>query len=92
MVGEKFGKYLQQCCVAFYYYVIITCTVHIRDCMCNHEAGTRMSNFVVDSVICGSMAQTFSFPAAIVDGGSTLLNGPFGSGKLVSLEEGFLMI
>ena len=51
-----------------------------------------MSSFVVDSVIRGSMAQTFSFTAAIVDDGSTLFNGPFRSSKLVSLKEGFLMI
>ena len=74
------------------YYVIITCTVHMRNCVCNHKVGMRMSSFVVDSVIRGSMAQTFSFANAIMDDGSTLLNGPFGSGKLVSLEEGFLMI
>ena len=60
--------------------------------MCNHEVGTRMSSFVIDTVICGSMAQTFSFTTAIMDDGSTLLNGPFGSGKLVSLKEGFLTI
>ena len=45
-VGEKkFGEYLK--------HVIITCTVHMRDCMCNHEAGTRMSSFIIDSVIRG---------------------------------------
>ena len=35
--------------------------------MCNYEAGTRISSFVVDSVIRGSVAQTFSFAAAIMD-------------------------
>ena len=60
--------------------------------MYNHKAGTRMSSFIADSVIRGSMAQTFSFTANIVDDGSTLLNGPFRSGKLVSLEESFLTI
>ena len=84
MVGKiKFGECLQQHCVAYYYYVIITSTVHVRDCVCNHEADTRISTFIIDSVICGLMAQTFSFAAAIADDGSTLLNGPFRSGKLV---------
>ena len=74
------GECLQQhCVVCCYYYVIITCTVYVRDCVCNHEAGTRMCSFVIDSVIHGSMAQTFSFTAAIVDDGNTLLNGPFAS-------------
>ena len=93
VVGKiKCGECLQQHCAAYYYYVIITCTVHVRDCVCNHEVGTRISSFVVDSMIRGLMAQTFSFAAAIVDDGSTLLNDPFGSGKLISLEEGFLTI
>ena len=34
----------------------------------------RMSSFVVDFVICRSIAQTFSFTTAIVDNGSTELN------------------
>ena len=36
---KKFGECLQQHCTAtyYYYYVLITCTVHVRDCMCNHE-------------------------------------------------------
>ena len=53
VVGEKkFGKCLQQHCAA-YYYEIITCRIHVRDCVCNHEVGTRMNSFVVDSVILG---------------------------------------
>ena len=52
LAKNRFGECLQQRCVA-YYYVIITCRVHVRDCMCNNEAGTRMSSFIVDSVICG---------------------------------------
>ena len=68
VVGEKmFGECLQQRCVAYYYYVIITCTVHARDYVCNQEVCTRMSSFVVDSVIRGSMAQSFSFATAIMD-------------------------
>ena len=51
VIGEKkFGECLQQRCAA-YYYVIITCRVHVRDCVCNHEAGMRMSSFVLDSMI-----------------------------------------
>ena len=77
-------------------------TAALRDLLCNHhmyssreglrvynhEADMRISSFVVDSVIRELMAQIFSFAAAIVDDGSTLLNGPFGSGKLLSLKEG----
>ena len=51
--GKKFGECLKQHCTAYYYYVIITCRVHVRDCVCNHEAGMRMSSFIVDSVIHG---------------------------------------
>lgn len=45
----------QRCGAAYYYYYnVITCTIHVRDCVCNHEASTRMSSgFVVHSVIRG---------------------------------------
>ena len=46
-LSKVVGEFLQQRYAAYYYYVIITCTVHVRDCVCNHEADTRMSSFVV---------------------------------------------